>query len=177
MPAVTADQLPPDMTIVNEVLSWNRTSPQTLQSHVIVTPSLHLISTRSSRFAAASSCSHTAALSDARQGVYHRTKDEDETPLLCDRSPLACKRNENRGLARASHSHAVSSGCIRGAPPLISHEVIPYVDGWTDAVLCFEEPVTTTQWAVESASSKLLEEMLTPVMDFEFVLQLSRRTD
>lgn len=108
MPAVTADQLPPDMTIVNEVLSWNRTSPQTLQSHVIVTPSLHLISTRSSRSAAASSCSHTAALSDARQGVYRRSKDEDETPLLCDRSPLAFKRNENRGLARASHSHAVS---------------------------------------------------------------------
>lgn len=51
------------------------------------------------------------------------------------------------------------------------------MDGWTDAVLCFEEPVTTTQWAVESPSSTLLEEMLTPVMDFEFVLQLSRRTD
>lgn len=50
------------------------------------------------------------------------------------------------------------------------------MDGWTNAVLCFEEPVTT-QWAVESPSSTLLEEMLTPVMDFEFVLQLSRRTD
>lgn len=86
MPAATADELPPDMTIVDEVLSWNGTSNRTLQSHVIDVDA-------SVEFRGRVVLSPTPPHFTSGAGVCRRTKGEDEV-LFCvvAARPLVTKR-------------------------------------------------------------------------------------